>query len=312
MAADAAVETLALRAREAMAATGHGSVDLRERRRRELSEAAAALRPIAVAARAVAALAGTGLLTQRQAAALSARIVRVAPPPSLPEDNPLLSVAVADALPLSVSAAAADATTTTKAKRSFKVAVVLSPPESAWGPIQTIRRAHDAAYSRWPPHVNLLWPFAAEETLLETRACERLAAVAAATRRFRVSLREFCTFEHSSKVVVWLRPDSQPANSVETLRAALAAAFPEFVSTEQHAAAAASAESEGDAHQQFTAHLTVGQFPKKMAGPARRQLQSRWAPIEFDADCVQLLVRTGDDEPFHVHTSFPFLAEQQQ
>ena len=41
----------------------------------------------------------------------------------------------------------------------FHTACCIIPPESLWGPIQDIRKRKDKAYDRWPPHVNLLFPF---------------------------------------------------------------------------------------------------------------------------------------------------------
>lgn len=39
-------------------------------------------------------------------------------------------------------------------------AVVVVPPQSLWPQIQEIRKVHDKAFGRWPPHINLyvqLW-----------------------------------------------------------------------------------------------------------------------------------------------------------
>jgi 2'-5' RNA ligase len=42
---------------------------------------------------------------------------------------------------------------------SYTSALALLPPSSIAAPIETIRRAHDKNFARWPPHINLLYPF---------------------------------------------------------------------------------------------------------------------------------------------------------
>ena len=42
---------------------------------------------------------------------------------------------------------------------SHRSAICLIPHRSAWPSIQAVRSIHDKAYTRWPPHINLLYPF---------------------------------------------------------------------------------------------------------------------------------------------------------
>ena len=39
-------------------------------------------------------------------------------------------------------------------------ALCIIPPTCSWAPIQRIRRLHDKGFSRWPPHINVLYPYA--------------------------------------------------------------------------------------------------------------------------------------------------------
>ena len=41
-------------------------------------------------------------------------------------------------------------------------ALCIVPPPTAWGPLQALREALDPAWPRWPPHINLVWPFVPE------------------------------------------------------------------------------------------------------------------------------------------------------
>jgi len=49
--------------------------------------------------------------------------------------------------------------TTPPMEKAETSAIVVSPPPQAWEPIQDIRVKHDKAYSRWMPHINLIFPF---------------------------------------------------------------------------------------------------------------------------------------------------------
>lgn len=44
-------------------------------------------------------------------------------------------------------------------EKAYKCTIALVPPVQAWDSIQAIRQVHDEQYFRWPPHVNLLYPF---------------------------------------------------------------------------------------------------------------------------------------------------------
>ena len=58
--------------------------------------------------------------------------------------------------------------------------VALVPPEEAWLPIQQARESlRDKGLYRWPPHINLLYPFVPEEHFAQ--AADALAPAAAAT-----------------------------------------------------------------------------------------------------------------------------------
>jgi hypothetical protein len=43
--------------------------------------------------------------------------------------------------------------------KTHQTVVAVVPPQEAWGPIQAIRERHARQLRRWPPHLNLLYPF---------------------------------------------------------------------------------------------------------------------------------------------------------
>lgn len=137
---------------------------------------------------------------------------------------------------------------------SHKSALALLPPSNITAPIEAVRRVHDKQFDRWPPHINLLYPFLASssETTEQGEASiphlkedihTRIAKVTKNHEPFHVSLLADPpgVFSHSKRSkTVWLGPSTQ---SVQQLQAALQAEFSEC-NADQRA---------------FTPHLSVGQ-----------------------------------------------------
>jgi len=135
---------------------------------------------------------------------------------------------------------------------TYKTALALLPPASITTPIESVRHVHDKNYSRWPPHINLIYPFLASP--LETSDSNsprlrqairaRIEKATAGIRAFQVSLNANSpgTFAHSkTSKTVWLGPN--PDATVKQMQAALQAEF---------------AECDSDSRA-FKPHLSVGQ-----------------------------------------------------
>src|SRR4051794_3306686 len=109
-------------------------------------------------------------------------------------------------------------------RKTHQTAVAVVPPQEVWGPIQAVRERHDRQFRRWPPHVNLLYPFYPAGRFDE--ALPRVLAACAKITPFEVALAEFRFFQHSSrKATVWLAPE--PKEDLARLQAALQAACPD-------------------------------------------------------------------------------------
>ncbi|KAJ4991839.1 endonuclease/Exonuclease/phosphatase [Stagonosporopsis vannaccii] len=135
---------------------------------------------------------------------------------------------------------------------TYKTAIALLPPCSIAPPIEGVRAVHDKNFKRWPPHINLIYPFLASP--LETSDSNvprlsqfiqaRLERATSKTRAFRVLLKAdspgFFTHSKSSKTV-WLAPT--PDDKVKQLQADLQAEFTECDSDQRA----------------FTPHLSIGQ-----------------------------------------------------
>lgn len=118
---------------------------------------------------------------------------------------------------------------------AHKSALALLLPTSISAPIEQVRREHDRHFARWPPHINLLYPFlaspseesAATGSQLNDEIRLRIQRAVSNIAPFTVSLQADPpgTFHHSRRSkTVWLGTSTQ---SVQQLQAALLAEFPE-------------------------------------------------------------------------------------
>lgn len=135
---------------------------------------------------------------------------------------------------------------------TYKTALALLPPSGIRPPIEAVRHVHDKNYSRWPPHINLIYPFLVSPLETSDSNTPRLsqairARIEKATsgiRAFRVSLNADSPgiFTHSkNSKTVWLGPT--PDEDIKQLQAALQAEFVECDSDQRA----------------FTPHLSIGQ-----------------------------------------------------
>jgi hypothetical protein len=76
------------------------------------------------------------------------------------------------------------ATAVRAAGKTHKTAVCLIPPRRVWEAIQDVRVWHDKSFTRWPPHVNLLYPFCEAERFEE--AIEVCRKALSSTKSFQV------------------------------------------------------------------------------------------------------------------------------
>jgi 2'-5' RNA ligase len=135
---------------------------------------------------------------------------------------------------------------------TYKTAIALLPSSSITSPIEAVRSVHDKNFKRWPPHINLIYPFLVapletsdSNTFRLSQAIQaRLEKAASGIQAFQVSLdaERPGVFTHSkTSKTVWLGP--VPDENVKRLQAALQAEFTEC-NSDQRA---------------FTPHLSLGQ-----------------------------------------------------
>lgn len=206
---------------------------------------------------------------------------------------------------------------------SYTSALALIPPSSIAAPIDTIRRVSDKNFARWPPHINLLYPFLylptepgqGQLSLTETwnegvkslsgmqlkaEIRARIQQAVKAIEPFDVTLDADSagTFSHSSgkragwtSKTVWLEPSTL---RVQHLQAALQAEFKECDADKR----------------QFTPHLSLGQADsddaaQRLREEARRSVAGSIggeggasAPLHWHVDKIYVITRRAYRDRF--------------
>jgi poly(A) polymerase len=175
--------------------------------------------------------------------------------------------------------------------------LALLPPPAMWPPLQTLRRAHDRGFRRWPPHVNLLYGFIPEERF--PAAVARLRTLLSDARPLDLELERLDHFRHRRHTTLWADP--QPHQPVAELQARLQAVFTQC---DEHASKSAT---------DFIPHLSLGTIPTR-SQPQVAAALGAWsselgvarsgALAQGVVDAVFLLARSGR-RPFRVRHAIP-------
>lgn len=195
---------------------------------------------------------------------------------------------------------------------SHKSALALLPPSLIAPPIESIRRVHDKHFARWPPHINLIYPFLASPTedagqqghvdgnqrlpRLKQDIRSRIQRAVRHVRPFRVALGADPPgiFSHNKRSkTVWLGPSP---GAVEHLQAVLQAEFSECDSDTRP----------------FVPHLSVGQArsdagAQTLGEELKRSLSEHWNgaseskyQLDWFVDKVYVIERKGYHGRFEI------------
>ncbi|EKX46785.1 hypothetical protein GUITHDRAFT_51502, partial [Guillardia theta CCMP2712] len=183
-------------------------------------------------------------------------------------------------------------------------ALCLIPPGDLWPSMQEIRSVHDKSFLRWPPHVNVLYPFVPEHEF--PVAAARAEQALRRMKPFTVSLASMSSFQHSKySHTLWLKPEDGAAEKQEQAGARgeeedaplqqlyrlLLQAFPHCDDSIAR-------------FQRFVPHLSLGQW-KTLEGPPIAQLEASWEKSSFLVSHVYLIARSGFHDPFRVVYAVP-------
>ena len=173
-----------------------------------------------------------------------------------------------------------------KAPTTHHAALAVVPPVEGWGPVQSLRRQHDPSFSRWMPHINLLYGFVPEAH--HAAAAEHLQEALAGEAAGTVTLSSVETFaQPGGQRTLYLAPDAPSAARLSALQARLRAALPQC--------------AEQDRGGRFTPHLTIGRLPKGAPVPAEAAALVPWT---FSLGALSLLARDAGT-PFRTTCLLP-------
>ena len=100
---------------------------------------------------------------------------------------------------------------------STDTALCLIPPKHLWHRVDGLRSLYDKAHGKWPPHVNLIYPFVRKECLTDVAGIlEQLDLTSLAGDTLPICLDETDVFAHKHHNTLYIRP-SDGENS-ETLQ----------------------------------------------------------------------------------------------
>jgi len=210
-------------------------------------------------------------------------------------------------------------------QKSHCMTICMVPPstaKSAWSRLTAVRKAcRDPGFYRWPPHVNLLYPFLEPifniEGALErasvvekkheirnqfmNEVTKHLSNAANQCMPFDVNLDSFGCFGGKSRGVLWANPKSHyssmennanEADPLIHLQNMLEKQFPTCNDQRKQGS--------------LTPHMTISHYANiSDALEAKYELQSTWEPLSFHVSEVYLLQRTGDDGQFKVAATIP-------
>ena len=185
--------------------------------------------------------------------------------------------------------------------------LAIVPPifeESVWLSLQSIRYSlRDKGYYRWPPHINVVYPFIAPE--LYNDFFPSLEREIAEIHPFRLSLTNFNTFGGFKRGVLWLEPTARSLeidNMMESEKI-----FGEMYVRIQRAL------DNSDiplSTKPFVPHMTVCHCESRDDALKKMSLVSTdYSEISFDVKELVVMERRGDDGQFHIAWRLPLLGK---
>ncbi|KAK4465264.1 2'-5' RNA ligase superfamily-domain-containing protein [Cladorrhinum samala] len=154
---------------------------------------------------------------------------------------------------------------------SHDTALALIPPPHLWPRIDRLRSLYDKAYLKWPPHINLLYPFVSPSSLLSLPSVSPSAA-------FSLSLDSTGVFEHKHSNTLYLTTASSRDQLRELRRSILNAL---------------KSQAGG---QQFVPHMTVAQTEETSSSAHKFLLEkmSNIPSISWEVSELSILIRERD------------------
>ena len=129
----------------------------------------------------------------------------------------------------------------TLASDSHDTALCIVPPRHIWASVDRLRALYDKGYEKWPPHINVLYPFVGSEDLPEAAESILTHLRAQGQAPFHVSLDAADAFPHRHDNTIFIKDsDENRSSQLQSLRSTIL-------------------ESLGLPQSSYEPHMTVGQ-----------------------------------------------------
>lgn len=159
---------------------------------------------------------------------------------------------------------------------SHDTALCAIPPRELWPSVDRLRCLYDKAYTAWPPHVNIIYPFVRPEVLEHASQAFRGNAI---EHQPQVALDNADFFKHKHQNTIYLGQSSKEnVNQLVRLK--------NYISN-------VLGQPQDSTDENFTPHMTIGQSEDAEAAPHYFLLEKarRLAPISWKVREVAILVR---------------------
>jgi endonuclease/exonuclease/phosphatase family metal-dependent hydrolase len=157
---------------------------------------------------------------------------------------------------------------------STETALVLIVPQAHRHEIDELRSVYDKSYRKWPPHINLLYPFVDHPRLAEATLQIRKALNSAEASLPILHIDRTGSFRHRKNATIFLRPSPESEEGLTSLRRTL------VESLGLH-------ESDGTFDGIYRPHISVGQASlvgnatEKLSGIADKIPRLGWQPLSL-------------------------------
>jgi poly(A) polymerase len=157
--------------------------------------------------------------------------------------------------------------------------------------VQNLRYQYDKQINRWPPHINLLYPFVPRSHFSE--AAEKIQLALENSQPFQISFEKIGYFQHRYSATAWIKPKNIAGenNSLQQIQQICESVFP-FCNDQSKRRSG------------FVPHMTIGQF-QNQEEIKNIIKQVNWKPLNTTVTHLCLISRKGKDDPFEIYYRIP-------
>lgn len=161
-------------------------------------------------------------------------------------------------------------------------ALAIVPPKQHWSRIQQLRRLHDKNAERWPPHINIAFPFIEPQTV--SKSLPILQSILRRFPSFEICFTKFSWLEPTqkqkgkSRVWHYLEPNEQAALDIKKLTRLIY-----------------NSELRLGEQRSLPPHMSIGQTTLAEAPSFNHMLNEKFEteePISFRVDKIFIMART--------------------